>query len=197
MSEEKDTYIPRSKWVALASVMTALALVGNYALVAVPSVEFGTTILFVTAYVFGLNMGIWVALLMSLVFGMINPWGGFIPQIWIFQVIGWSYVCATAAVLGKGEIVSSHGRPGMLKLAGVGSFTTLIFDLLTNAGYSLAFGIPYWIAVLSGAPFTIVHILSNALLLPLAVPRLEAAIKQDLGVSIWSMQDDRLEWTEE
>ncbi|TFF92247.1 hypothetical protein EU545_01540 [Candidatus Thorarchaeota archaeon] len=197
MSKRNGAHISRSKWVALASTMTALALVGNYVLVGVPSVEFGTTVLFVTAYLFGLSMGIWVALLMSLVFGIVNPWGGFIPQIWVFQVLGWGYVCAAAATLSNDGSIPSDRRPGTLKLAGVGAFITLIFDLLTNAGYSLAFGAPYWLSNLAGLPFTVVHVFSNAILLPLAVPRLERAIKQDLGTSIWSIQDDVLEMTEE
>ncbi len=197
MKEEEEVQISRSRWVALAATMTALALVGNYSLVAIPSVEFGTAVLFVTAYVFGLGMGIWCTLLMSLVFGIMNPWGSFIPQIWIFQVIGWTYVCATAALLGRNSPVIDHNRPSFLKLATVGAFITLVFDLLANAGFSLAFGYPYFLSILTGLPFTAVHVFSNALIIPLAVPRLELAIKRDLGGAIWSAKTDLPDSTEE
>ncbi len=190
MKEEDGVHISRSRWVALAATMTALALVGNYSLVAIPSVEFGTAVLFVTAYVFGLSMGIWCTLLMSLVFGIMNPWGAFIPQIWVFQVIGWAYVCATAALLGRDSPIIEDKRPGFLMLAAVGAFITLVFDLLTNVGFSIAFGYPYLLSILTGLPFTAVHVFSNALIIPLAVPRLELAIKRDLGGAIWFVEEN-------
>jgi hypothetical protein len=47
-----------SRRVSITSIMTALALIGNYWLVSIPNVELGSTILFATAFVFGFPMGI-------------------------------------------------------------------------------------------------------------------------------------------
>ena len=171
--------IRRSRWVALTAIMTSLALVGNYAFVAVPNVELGTTILFLTAWIFGLPMAVWSTLLMSIIFASINPWGGLIPQIWIAQVIGWLYVSLIGSLLGKKKNIN------VVELAVTGLICTVVFDLITNIAYSLAFSIPFYITILSGLFFLIVHAVSNMILFPLVVPVISKALREQLAGIIW------------
>lgn len=175
--------IRRSRWVALTAIMTALAIVGNYALVAVPNVELGTTVLFVTAWVFGLPMAIWSTFLMSIIFATINPWGGFIPQIWLGQLIGWIYVSSVGSLLGTGK------NSGRIVLVSAGFVCTLVFDLITTIAYSIAFSVPFYAAVISGAPFFAVHIVSNMVLFPAVVPAIDISLREGLAGMIWENQN--------
>ena len=181
------TGIRRSKWVALSSIMTALALVGNYALVTIPNVELGTAILFLTAYTFGPYMAIWCTLIMSIIFSSLNPWGGMIPLIWLAQVIGWMYVSIAGGILGRSQ---STSRTDLLV---TGFIATLIFDIATTVAYSLSFSIPILVAFVTGMWFIVVHIVSNAILFPFIIPVINKAIHDGLASMIWESDDTTLE----
>ncbi|MFW9787967.1 MAG: hypothetical protein ACFFE2_07720 [Candidatus Thorarchaeota archaeon] len=177
-----------SRWVSIAAIMTALALVGNYALVAIPNLELGSTVLFVTAYIFGAHMAIWVTLIMSLLFGIINPWGGFIPQIWLSQVIGWFYIIAVGSIMGRQGRDGKSLEPRKWELAITGAFVTFIFEQVTNLGYSATFGVPFLLAVSAAIPFSVVHILSNAIIFSQVVPMLNKVLRDQLKDLIWSAE---------
>ena len=170
--------------------MTALALVGNYALVSVPNLELGSSILFVTAYIFGAQMAIWSTLIMSLLFGVINPWGGFIPLIWLSQVIGWFYIVATGAIMGRVGKTGKRLEPRKWELAITGAFVTFIFEQITNLGYSITFGVPFAFAVTMAIPFTILHVLSNAIIFSQVVPMLDTALTRQLKGLIWNSESE-------
>ena len=177
-----------SRWVSITAIMTALALVGNYALVAVPNLELGSSILFVTAYIFGVQMAIWSTLIMSLLFGIINPWGGFIPLIWLSQVIGWFYIVATGAIMGRFGKNGKRLEPRKWELAFTGAFVTFIFEQVTNIGYSITFGVPFILAIAAAIPFTILHIFSNAIIFSQVVPMLDSALSKQLKGLIWNTE---------
>ena len=170
----------RSRWVAITAIMSALALVGNYVLVAIPNVELGSGVLFVTAYLFGIEMALWSVLLVSIIFAFFNPWGPFIPTIWVAQVIGWIFMVTTGSLMGRQERTGQKNRELYMELALVGAIATLFFDLITTLGYVVWFGIPYFAAVIAGIPFIAVHVISNAILFPAIVPRLDITIKNQL-----------------
>jgi hypothetical protein len=187
-TQQSKRRMNRSTWISITAIMTALALVGNYAFVAVPNLELGSSILFVTAYIFGFHMAVWSTLIMSLLFGIINPWGGFIPQIWLSQVIGWFYIVATGSILGR---VGSNGnrlKPKKWELAITGAFVTFIFEQVTNIGYSITFGVPFILAITAAIPFTMLHILSNAIIFSQVVPMLDTALSQQLKGLIWNIE---------
>ena len=170
----------KSRWVAVTAIMSALALVGNYVLVAVPNVELGSGVLFVTAYLFGLGMGLWCVILVSIIFAFFNPWGPFIPTIWIAQLIGWIFMILAGTLLGHGKEDRSWTRGMTVELAIVGAVVTLFFDLITTLGYSLWFGIPYFLAVITGLVFIVIHVISNAIIFPTIVPRLDMTMRKQL-----------------
>jgi hypothetical protein len=179
-----------SRWVSITAIMTALALVGNYALVAVPNLELGSTVLFVTAYIFGAQMAIWSTLIMSLLFGLVNPWGGFIPQIWISQVIGWFYIVTIGSIMGRRGASGERLEPRKWELAITGAFVTFIFEQVTNIGYSTTFGVPFFLAVTAAVPFTIIHIVSNAVIFSQVVPMLDVALTGQLKDLIWGAESE-------
>lgn len=179
-----------SKWISITAIMTALALVGNYALVAVPNLELGSTVLFVTAYIFGAPMAIWSTLIMSLLFGIINPWGGFIPQIWVSQVIGWFYIVIIGAIMGRQGKSGKRVEPRKWELAITGAFVTFIFEQITNLGYSTTFGVPFFLAATAAIPFSVMHIVSNTVIFSQVVPMLNSALRTQLKDLIWNAESE-------
>lgn len=177
MSTRKELSLNGSRMIAITAVMTALAIVGNYIVVFIPNVELGTLVLFVTSYVFGPIMALWATLIMSLIFGTLNPWGGFIPQIWASQVVGWIYVVLAGAISGKPGRAGYGDTFSSIEIGGIGFVLTSVFDLITNIGYSLTFSIPYAVALISGFPFLVVHVASNTILFASVVPRLQRIIR--------------------
>ncbi|MFW9933319.1 MAG: hypothetical protein ACFFDR_11735 [Candidatus Thorarchaeota archaeon] len=180
----------RTRWVSITSIMTALTLVGNYIVVSIPSVELGTTVLFVTAYVFGYMMALWVTLIMSIIYGTINPWGGFIPQIWLSQVIGWLYVVAAGAIAGNGE--DKRTAFGSKELGIIGIAVTIFFDVVTTIGYSITFAVPFILGLIGLIPFMVVHVISNAILFATVAPRLQKTIREVFSSIIASKKDEVL-----
>ena len=185
---ESKYAVSKSKRVSITAIMTALAIVGNYSLVTVPNVELGSIVLFVTAYVFGMQMAVTSTLIMSIIYGSINPWGAFIPEIWFAQVVGWLFVVTTGALLGNSDPTSTLDRPSGKVIGGVGAFVTLFFDLVTTIAYSWVFGVPFVLALITGAFFIGVHVLSNAILFGLAIPSLVPALREQLANQIWDIE---------
>lgn len=199
MDAQNESYSIRpSRWVSILAIMTALALVGNYTLVTIPNVELGSVILFVTAFLFGARMGIWSTLVMSVVYGSINPWGGFIPQIWISQVIGWLFIVSVGALMGVTGPRLNRSATSSLEIGIVGAIVTLMFDLVTNLGYSWAFGVPYDAALIAGLPFLVLHVFSNALIFAAIVPRIESTVRLHLATQIWDVEIKNMgSWSED
>jgi len=180
-----------SRRVSITSIMTALALIGNYSLVAIPNVELGSTILFTTAFIFGFPMGVTCVLLTSIIYASLNPWGGFIPQIWLAQVIGWLFMVIVGAMMGSGASERSNSQ--YYELAAAGAFTTLFFDLITTLGYSWAFGVPYLVALTTGLPFMVVHVWSNAAWFIAVTPGLNSILKTHFQFAIWDEQAELIQ----
>jgi hypothetical protein len=179
-----------SRWVSITAIMTALALVGNYALVAIPNLELGSTVLFVTAYIFGAYMAFWSTLIMSVLFGLVNPWGGFIPQIWASQVIGWFYIVTIGSIMGRRGVEGKRLEPKKWELAITGAFVTFMFDQITNLGYSVTFGVPFLFAFAAAIPFTLLHVVSNAIIFSQVVPMLDVVLTRQLKDLIWSAESE-------
>jgi len=194
MEKESSEYrIPLSRQVAIVSNMTALALLGNYSLASIPNVEFASVVIFITALVFGSKIGTWCALSTSIIYASINPWGPFIPQIWVTQLIGWVYVDVAGSMISKKMSIPYERSAGPKELFIIGVVLTLIFDLVTNMGYSLVFNVPYYLAIILGLPFMLVHTLSNGIIMAIAVPEVELILKKHLASIIWDPPISELE----
>jgi hypothetical protein len=172
--------VSQSRWVSVTAIMSALALVGNYVLVAVPNVELGSGVLFVTAYLFGLQMGIWCVFVVSIIYAFFNPWGPFIPTIWIAQIIGWVFMVVTGYLMRRQDREIEWTRNMLVEISIIGAFVTLFFDFVTTLGYALWFGIPYFVAVIGGFTFIGIHVISNAIIFPAIVPKLDLTMRKQL-----------------
>jgi hypothetical protein len=175
-----------SRRISIIAIMTSLALFGNYLLVALPNIELGSVILFFTAYIFGLHISVWCTLIMSIIFATINPWGGFIFPIWFAQTMGWLYMVSFGAIMGMKKPEQISSLDSSKSFAATGAYLTIFFDLVTNLGFAWASEIPYIIVLITGLPLMIVHVISNAMLFSLVVPRLHYIFNYHLASSIWN-----------
>ncbi|TFF91615.1 hypothetical protein EU545_03440 [Candidatus Thorarchaeota archaeon] len=191
MKDRTPITLNRSRRVAITGVMAALTLVAYYALVVAPNVELGSSVLFVTGFLFGLEMALSCVLIVAGVFGLFNPWGPsiFILEIWLAQIAGWMLFALAGHITG----IRRHERAGTTyrrqELALMGGMLTLFYDLVTNLGWSLASGIPYWVTLATGLPFLVVHVVSNILIFGIVVIPLDDSVRRALGGSLWESQE--------
>ncbi len=170
-------YRDRSLRVAVTGMMTALALVGLYSLTAIPNVELGSVVLFSTAYLFGLGVGVMCALLVSIIYAVFNPWGTSVPLIWFTQLIGWSFMVLIGELLRRRKNRRSM-RQQQFTFAIAGITTTLYYDIITNVGFALTANVAVLVVLIAGIPFMIVHVISNGVFFPMSVPLIERAVAE-------------------
>lgn len=152
-----------SRRICLIAIIVALCLGSNYALVSIPNLKVMDFFVFITGFLFGPVAGASVGALVWVIYGVLNPYG-FVPQVWVATTLSETVYGFAGGLLGKWtasmEFNKNHVSLSVL-LGAAGFFTTLIYDLLTNIVYAWAFNVPFIIAIIAGAPFIIIHELSN------------------------------------
>jgi hypothetical protein len=145
----------------IVAVFTALALSTDYALIGLQNIKLMDTLVFIAAFLFGIRLGIAVAVPTWLVYGLVNPNGVDDPITLSFLVLGECLYALGGGILRRtsigeelytmqyprqGPIITEGGniigriakRVGQLDLtpslifALVGVQTTFGYDLLTN-----------------------------------------------------------------
>jgi hypothetical protein len=116
--------------------------------------------------------------------GFLSPWG-FAGLILPFQIIGMAIIGLFGSFYGriKNKLYDSRS---CFETAVFGASLTLIYDTITNFGTAILFlGMPihlgFPIAMISGAPFSALHTISNAAVFGLAFLPLSKVIQQVLG----------------
>jgi len=117
--------------VAVIATFSALNVATNYALTSFPNIKLFDTLVFISALLFGLDVGLAVAVLSWLVYGSVNPWGAaslyFIAFLaaseTVYAFLGWS--ARRVRFNGSAERSLTFGLMGI-----VGA---LIYDLNTIA----------------------------------------------------------------
>ncbi len=163
--------------VALIAIFAALAIGGNYALSAIPNVELSSVMVFISGFLFGPVIGSLVGFIAMVIYQVWNPWGAFIPPIGL-AVIGCTiFFGIVGGILGKAlqRLDYSDWRWFLLP-ALFGVLLTLLYDLVTNFVYSFSFGVPFIIALITGFPYLLVHVISNGLLFGLLTQPVTQAI---------------------
>jgi LytS/YehU family sensor histidine kinase len=165
--------------VALIAILAALAIGGNYALSALPNVELSSVMVFLGGFLFGSVIGALVGFIAMVIYQFWNPWGAFIPPIG-FTVIGCTvFIGIIGGILGKAlqRLDYSDSRWFLLP-ALFGMLLTVFFDLVTNFAYSFSFSVPFIVTLLLGLPFTVIHVISNAILFGILAQPVTRAIQQ-------------------
>lgn len=128
-----------------------------------------------------------------LINGFLSPWG-FAGIIMPFQMSGMALIGLAGGVYRK----ILRGTPSQtantkilnLEVSFLAAFLTLIYDVITNIGWALPSGTPIIFALISGVWFTVIHVLSNAVLFGGAFFILARIIGDLLGENLWNSQKE-------
>ena len=174
------------------AVFSAMSLGTNYALISIPNVKLMDAFVFLAAYLFGVKVGIGVAISTWGVYGFVNPYGQDDLILLSFLIVGECFYAIAALPLRRvtvprnilrdyGELVW-FGEYSIL-VGFTGFIATLAYDLLTNFASWLfktnSLYAAFLIGNIFGAPFSIIHEVSNLAFFVAVVP---VAIKAGLRI---------------
>ena len=173
---------------AIIASFTALCIGTNYIMLPFPNVKVMDAIIFTTGLFFGRASGIFVAIMSWLVYGVLNPLGFTMPT--LLTVI----LCETIYAL-SGNLLrrTSSGNPKnsinslerSIIFGVVGLFSTLSYDIITNAVYGLLFYDSVWLGLLTmNVPFPlgIIHEASNFFLFATITPVLLQFLSREINI---------------
>ena len=174
--------------IAVVAVFAALALATNYALIGIPNVKIMDALVFLAAFLFGLKVGLAVGASTWAVYGFINPQGSADLILLSFLVTGECFYALAGAGLRKTtiarDLLENKGfQKGFSLVFGtVGLLATLAYDVLTNFASWLFLTTSLYdaliIGLVTGAPFALVHEISNLVLFSTAAPAAIIAAKR-------------------
>jgi len=131
-----------------------------------PNIESTSLITFFVGVVFGCLAGGLFGTLVMFINGFLSPWG-FAGLIMPFQIVGMSLIGVAGGIFRRYGVAEPASRR-VIESAILGSFLTLVYDIITNTGVALISNVPIWFAFAMGVTFSFFHIASNTLLFALA-----------------------------
>ena len=166
----------------LIAVFTAECLATNYAMIALPNIKIMDALVFIAAFLFDWTVGVGIAISTWAVYGFVNPYGqaGF-PLI-LFLMMGECFYAIGGASLRKTSVAKqllaerrlSADFAVIAMFGTAGLALTFAYDVLTNfATYIFVSNSLYQallIGLVTGAPFAILHELSNFCIFALVSP---------------------------
>ncbi len=180
---DNPTITMNARKVALITILVALSIATNYALIGVANVTIMDLIVFVSGFFFGPILGAIVGMFSWMIYGAINPYG-FVPQIYVATILAEAIYGLLGGLLGR-KLLTSQINGQNLKLSlffGIVGFTsTLIYDLATTVVYALTIETPIIPTIVFGVPFTLLHELSNTAFFILGCVPIMVTVKSFLG----------------
>ena len=165
--ETDDKRISRVKRTALIACLAALCIGTNYAMFPIPNVKLMDAIVFTAGLFFGIVPGAAVAAIAWLVYGTLNPLGFALPI--LLTVIPSEMIYALAGHLLRRTAAGNPesnvmGLERIIAFGALGLFSTLAYDLITNAVSGLVTYNSVWMGLLTmnvPLPLGIIHEASN------------------------------------
>jgi len=174
-----SSHVASARQAAVVAAFTALAVASDFALAEIPNVKLVDPIVFSVAFVFGLEVGVYVGVLSELVWGVLSPYGfgGYIIPFLVggevlYALAGWA---ASRVWKGDGAAVSARN----LYIGAVLALCAFLWDVETNAGSAL---VAFWPSVtldrlvateVVGIPFMVAHelgdLVTGAVVAPLII----------------------------
>ena len=158
--------------VALVAILTALSVGTNYAMMSIPNVKFMDFIVFVGGFCLGSFLGGLVGVLSWAVYGILNPLG-FSLGVWLATMFSEAIYGVAGGFMRKmlKKSVLESLRSSRINLGiffgVVAVFLTLAYDIITTIVFWYA--VPFTArsqtllaVIIFGVPFTIAHLISNA-----------------------------------
>lgn len=160
---------------ALIACLAALCIGSNYALLALPNVKLMDAVVFATGLFFGVAQGTGVAVIAWLVYGTLNPLGISIPVL-LTVVTSEAIYALTGGLLRRTATGGPTGKTSVersIVFGAAGLFSTLAYDLITNAVSGLLSYNSVWMGLLTmnfPIPLGIMHEASNLVLFAVLTP---------------------------
>jgi hypothetical protein len=157
--------------ISLITVLTALCVGGNYALIGLPNIKIMDLVVFITGFIFGASIGATTGALVWMVYGAINPFGFSFP-VWLSTMVGEAVFGIVGGILGRISYKTAEKNFNVfrfsLEMGLWGLVLTIIYDLFTNIVFTVVFDVPLVTAIVVGwfiPPFFgILHEASNFIL---------------------------------
>jgi len=173
----------RARDACITTLMVAACLATNYTLVGIPNVKLMDFLVFASGLLFGLKVGVAVAVLTWAIYGTLNPYGFCLPILLATTASETIYGLA-GGLLGRHGLLDRLDEDGLAwtayKLGVLGFSLTALYDLLTNLAFAYAFHMPLLPTLALGTYFALVHETSNALIFAFCTPAL--ARLKSLGI---------------
>jgi len=157
-----------SQKLAMITILIALSIGTNYAMISFYNVKFMDLIVFVGGFCFGSFAGSLMGIISWALYGMLNPLG-FSLEIWLSTMfLEPIYGIAGAMVrkkLGASELSESKSERAITHVffGFLGMFLTFAYDFATNIVFGYVYNLNILVAVIFGfVPFGLVHMISNA-----------------------------------
>lgn len=187
--------LKNSRKIALLSVLTALVLALQLS-PRPPNVEFTSLFTFTVGFLFGLSVGSAFGGFVMFVNGFFSSWG-FSGLNMPFQIIGMVFAGICGGLYRRFTEKMDISARSCLETATLGGFLALVYDLITNVGFGfqlvLAGADPMsglLFALAYGSFFSLVHILSNALVFGTIFLPLQSALNNlRFGDMSWSKKE--------
>lgn len=153
--------------IAVVAAFTALAVASDFALADIPNVKLVDPIVFSVAFVFGLEMGVYVGVLSELIWGTVSPYGfgGYIIPFLVVGEVLYAVAGRVAAKTWAGDDSLASARN--VCFGALLALCAFAWDLETNAGTAI---LSFWPSLTAqkllateafGIPFMVSHELSD------------------------------------
>jgi hypothetical protein len=143
---------------------------------------------------FGAAFGVALGTLTMFINGFLSPWG-VAGVVMPYQMAGMALIGFMGGVyrrvLGKNPVeITDPPRILNLEVSFLAAFLTLVYDVITNIGWALPYGVPIIVALIQGAWFTVVHVASNIVFFGSAFFILVRVISNLIGENPWSFRKE-------
>ena len=171
---------------ALLTILSSLCIVLQIGPRPIPNVEFTSLFVFFVGAAFGVFIGGALGVIVMIINGFLSPWG-FAGLMLPFQIAGMFIVGITGALYARSK-KGVYSPTSCVETAVLGAFLTLVYDIITNTGVAISLvlaGTPTLTAFVTsfvlGAPFSLIHVLSNVGVFMVAFFPLTRVLQQFFG----------------
>jgi len=174
----------RTQKIAIIALFSSLVLASNYALTPFPNVKLFDSLVFVSSFLFGLDVGLSVAILSWFVYGSVNPWGT--ASLYLILILAASETVYAWFGWIAARLLRYRFRSGIERSLGfgiMGLVGALIYDVLTVTVPLIMIGNPLLTAFLyllnpATLYFFLVHEVADLFFFSTFVPALIYAIRR-------------------
>jgi uncharacterized membrane protein len=159
------------KFMARVALFSALAYVLALASIYIPNVSLSFIVVFTAGALFGAGGGLAVGGIGMFLWTILNPYGMATLPITIAQITGMMLVGLLGASVNRSATLESVRARGFWMMALLGLIAGLIFQIIVSGVSAWVFR-PFWESLYAGLTFSLLTIISNAIIFPACYPLL-------------------------